>query len=170
MIMRWAALVVLGAAMFAQAPLSAQARPILKGRIGKGAPKADQIIQRLQRMSPQERERFLSKLEPERRRNLERRLRALQEMTPEERRRAARALDEFRSLPPERQMQVRRLFRRLEAWPEERRSLLSEEVRSFRDLSAEERRARLTSEEYRGRFSPQERRWLLEMSSALHDP
>ena len=141
-----------------------------KGKMAKGALKADLMIQRLQRMTPAERRRFLSQLPPERRRNIERRLQALREMTPEERRRAARALEDFRSLPPDRQMRVRRLFARLGEWPEERRLLLTDEVRALRDLAPDERRERMAADEYREKYSPLERRWLFEMNSALHDP
>jgi hypothetical protein len=149
--------------------LSAQPRLVAPKKAARTAAKADLMIQRLQRLTPAERRRVLDNLPPERRRTLEHRLQELRHMTPEERRQAARALEDFRNLPPERQMKVRRLYNRFGWMPQDRRTLLSEEIRSLRELSTEERRARFDSEEFRGKYSPAEQRWLSEVSSALYD-
>lgn len=107
-------------------------------------PRAVREVERFEQMSPEERRRELDKLPPGRRRLVEERLRRLH------------------SLPPEQRDQLRDRFRRFERLTPERQAALREELRRLRSLPPAQRRRRL--QELRGRFSPEEREILQEVS------
>jgi hypothetical protein len=103
-------------------------------------------IERLQRMSPEQREQALAKLPPERRQQMEQRLKRLERLTPEQRDLLDQRYQAFQSLPPGRRVVVRAAMQQLRSMPEA------------------DRRARLNSEEAKRRFSPQELQLLREVS------
>lgn len=148
--------------------------PLPKGVVKAGpgvAARRQQLrqIERLSKMTPQEREQALAKLPPERRQDARRRLEAFQRLSPEERERLGRGLERFRDLPPEQQARVRRLFRQFNEVPAERRPALRRELNRLRQMDEEERRAHLNSDEFRGKHSVAEQQLLSELSEALPD-
>src|SRR5215467_11793844 len=117
----------LAALMLATAPdgLFAQAAKGVVAKKGpfKGAkklpgPNKQAALERFSRMTPDERQRALDRLPPERREKIEQQLRQYNSMSPVER----RQLEAFRDLPPERQETVRRIYRRMNNLPEDRRT------------------------------------------------
>jgi hypothetical protein len=140
-----------------------------KGLALRGDPKNTPMLDRLRRMTPEQRRRFLRNLPPERRRLIEQRLREVDRMSPEERSLAARRLEDFQSLPEERRMWVRRLHGVFLNMPRDRRELLRQEVQTLDDLSPEDRKTRMESEEFRNSYSPAEQRWLFELNRALRN-
>ena len=128
------------------------------------------MIDRLDRMSPEERERALSKLPPERRKRVEERLAQFDSLPPAERERLRNRLEMFAQLPPERQAGARRLFARFNLLPQERRQLLLEEFRRLRTLDEAARRARIDSDESRSRFTLAEQQLLEDFSAILVPP
>lgn len=155
--------VLLGSGAFAQQPPGPRPRP---GPPIWPAP-AVRLLDRLSRMTPEERDRFLENLPPERRRRIERRLELYNRLSPEERRRLRERYQRFSELPPERQDAVRELFRRFSSLPPERRPLVRREFLRLRRMSEPERRARLNSPALREFFSPAERELLADMTSVL---
>ena len=136
--MRVFALFVLGIA--ALAPAGAQVRP----RRAAPPPRVIRDLDRFERMSPEERKRELAKLPPARRRQIEERLGRLN------------------NLPPDQRDQLRDRFQRFQRLSPERRAAVREELLRLRGMAPAERRRRL--QEIRGRFSPEERDILEEVS------
>lgn len=95
-------------------------------------------LDRFTKMSPEAREKELSKLPPQRRAAFERNLARYQQMTPEQQDRFKRQLDIMRKLPPDRQNAVRQKI---------------EELRAMRPA---ERRKALDGDEFQQKFSPDE--------------
>jgi hypothetical protein len=113
----------------------------------QGAPKqvpADQL-EKLLKMSPEEREKNLSKYPPAQRQNLENRLGNLDKLSPDER---AKRLDRAR---------------RLESLPPARRQAVNQQIQSIRQLpTVRERRAALNSPEFERNYSPEEQQLIRE--------
>lgn len=132
----------------AQKP-SAQPRSAGQG-VGqtKAAPRppalAGPVLQRLANMTPEQRERALSKLAPARRAYVEEQLNRLGNLSPEQRARLLQRYDEFQGLPRDRQQAVR------------------SELQALRKLPTPQLRERLHSPEFQQNFSPEEQRLLRE--------
>jgi hypothetical protein len=95
-------------------------------------------IERLQKMTPEEREKALANLPPERRQQVEKQLNRLDELTPQQRQQLDERFEKLQSFPPARQRAVR------------------QEVQSLRRMTFAERQARLRSEEFKQQFSAEE--------------
>jgi hypothetical protein len=105
-------------------------------------------LDRLERMSPDQRQRVLEKLPRERLR---------------------RQFERFRQMPPERQQALRELFRRFRELPEDRRRAVRRGVWELQRLGEARRELRLSRPWFRNRYSPEELqmvRELLEMAPA----
>jgi hypothetical protein len=121
----------------------------LFGQAGK-APKrvaplaAGQALERWESMTPQQREKALSKLTPERRAQVEERLRRLEELPPAERQQLRQRYQEFQSLPRDRQDALR---------------LELQALRSMRPIM---RQRRVASPAFQRQYSQEEQRILRE--------
>ncbi len=62
------------------------------------------------------------------------------------------------------------MFREFSQFSDERRPEIRRELNHLRRLSAEDRQARLSSEEYRQKFSPAEQKVLENLSDVLGQP
>lgn len=148
------AVVVIAAGCFAQG------RPAREIRPPRGNP---DILERLERMTPEERRRFLERLPPGRRARIEQRLEAFGRLSPEQRERLRKQYLRFREMPPEEQESARTLFRKFRELPEERRRALRQEYTRLRRMPKEARSAELDPARSGERFSAEERRMLREM-------
>lgn len=129
-------------------PLAAQPKVIGKKgfpKAGKAKPPAPGPLANFEKLTPEERQRALNNLPPDRRKQLERRLERFKNLDPDQRDRLQARLQEYRMLPLDRQDEVRRALQRL------------------RRLSEPDRKKRMESEEFRKRFSPAERKLLEEV-------
>lgn len=126
-----------------------------------------QAIERWRRMPPEERQKALEKLPPERRQRIEEQLQRLDRMPADQRRGLERRYERFQSLPPEQQERVRQVYRRMRELPPERRMAINHAARHISTLPDAERKARMESEEFRGRFSPEEREMVGELVAAM---
>jgi hypothetical protein len=113
-------------------------------------------LDRLERMTPEERRRVLDKLPPGRRMRIEEQLRRYENLPPEERARLRRRLGRFRSLPPEKQAAARRLFQDFRELPQDRRRAVRWAALELRRMDEPARRARLDSPGFRREFSAAE--------------
>jgi Protein of unknown function (DUF3106) len=156
------ALVLLLAVLLSAPGTFAQRRP------GARATRDPQVrmLDRLNRMSPEQRERFLRDLPPERRNRIERQLERYSELSPEDRQRLRDRYQRFRQLPPDKQAEVRRLFRRFSGLPPARRPEIRREFIRLRSMSDSARRSRLESEEFRQIYSREERRLLEDLAAS----
>jgi len=118
-------------------------------------------------MSPEQRERELAKLPPARAKQIRQRIWAYNHMRPEQRQALSERYQAFSQLPPEKQQVVRERLREFRQLPQARQSLVHREVVQLRSLPKPQRRERLNSEEFRSRFSPQERQVIRDLMAYL---
>jgi len=136
------------------------------------APKAnnrpgEQILLRLQNMTPEEREKALSQLPPARRAQIEKRIQNFESLPPAAQERRLDRLDRLNSLPPQRQKQVRRSARELNALPDDRRKAVNQELRRMSNMTDENRQAHMSTDDFRGRFSPSEQEMIGNLKELL---
>ena len=124
-------------------------------------------IDRWNRMSPEERERELAKLPPARARLIRQRIRRYNQMNPGEQQALRERYQTFSQLPPERQQVVRERLQEFRQLPVARRPIVHAEVEQIRLLTDAQRQARLNSDEFRGRYSPQEQQIIRDLSTYL---
>jgi hypothetical protein len=126
---------------------------------GNAQPKpGPQLLNRLAQMTPEEREKALSRLPPAQRENLERQIRNFQQLPPAAQERRLDRAERLNSLPPQQQNQVRRSANQLRNLPEDRRMAINQELRHMSVMPDDERQAYMNTEEFRNRFSPDEQR------------
>jgi len=128
------------------------------------------IVQRLMRMTPQQREQALEKLPPERQAQIRERLRQFDSLPKQEQERRLQLGQEFASLPPEKQDLVRRQIQAFNQLPDDRRALVGAAFQRLRRLPESQRQARLASPQFRSRFTPAEQRMLADLSENLPPP
>ncbi len=124
-------------------------------------------VDRWNRMSPEDRERALQRLTPERRERLRAQMDRFNNLPPEERDRLRRRYDQFRLMPPQKQARAREIFKELTELSPDRRRTLRREVERLRALPESERNARLESEDFRSRFSASERKMVRELGNLI---
>lgn len=124
-------------------------------------------IEEFQRMSPQERQKALDRLPPQQRKNLEERLQRFNQLPPEQQRTLNNMLGRLNQLPPERQEVVRKSMNWFSQQPMGRRQAMREELKGLAALPAEDRPARMSSPEFRFKFSDQEQETIRDMSDLL---
>ncbi len=136
------------------------------GQEGRHAtpPRVDGPIEHLNRMSPEQRQRTLRKLPSARRATLEKRLEEYNALSRGSRQRLRARYSEFQKLGLERQKSLREAFREYNELPADRKPALRREMENLQVLSGDDRRARINSEEYRGEYSPSERKLIEEFS------
>lgn len=127
----------------------------------------ERALERLERMTPQQRARALANLPPERRQEIEQKLQAFDRLPPEERMRIRNQLERMNSLPPQRQNQVRRSIRQFQQLPEDRKLLIRRELDRMAAMPDEARRAYMNREEFRNTYTPNEQQMMQNLSEIL---
>lgn len=128
------------------------------------------FIERWSRLTPAEKDRALSKLPPERRREFQRKLDDYERLSPQERNALRQRFERFSAMTPEQQDRMRSLYRELRALPPERRQAVNRALRRLRDMPEADRGPLLRSETFRNRFSAEERRIINDAANLLEDP
>ena len=104
----------------------------LKAQQQKMIPLPAPAVERLLQMSPEDRERALSQLTPERRQQVEQRLERLQQLSPDQRQRLQDVYPAFNNLRPARQQAVRQEIQELRQMrPALRKDRLNGDARDF---------------------------------------
>lgn len=151
--------------------LAAAAGPARAQRTAEETPTAEQrlnaVLDRWNKMPADERERELAKLPPERARRIRMLLRRYNQMNPEEQQALRRRYRTFSELTPAEKETVRQRLREFRQLPKERRPIVHDEVDELRRLPEAQRQARMNGEEFRGRFSPQERQIIRDLAEYL---
>jgi hypothetical protein len=129
-----------------------------------------QVLERLSKLPPAERERVLEnnrrfqQLPPEQQAVLRKRLQQLQEMSPEQRDLIEQRFAIFNNLTPAQQRKAREIYQK--QWSKltaQRRRALLEEFRRLRAMEREEREHRLSSEDFQAQFNAEERELLRQL-------
>jgi hypothetical protein len=124
-------------------------------------------IDGLEELSPQQRQKIIDSLPPDRARKAQDRLDQLNRLTPEERARLKEQYGWFQQLPPERQEAMRKAFRKYSALAPERQDAVRQEFRRLQDLPTDARRDQVASQDFRSRFSKDERKLIQELAGAV---
>lgn len=124
-------------------------------------------LERLNQMSPEQRERWLARLPPDRRARIEQRLSRFAQIPPAAQRRLRRDLNRFQQLTPEQQNLARRAFRQLNQLPQNRRDELRRELNHMRGMPAPRREAYVQSDWFKKSYSADEREILEGLARAL---
>jgi hypothetical protein len=139
-------------------------------KAGNSANRPTQQLQKLLEMNPEDREKFLQKLPPERRQNIERRLGEIEKMAPAGRTRVLTELEMLNRLPIQKQQQVRRSIKLLGELPEDRKALIRQELQRMAPMPDEQRREHMNSEEFRNRYSVTEQQMMSNLSEVTAAP
>src|SRR5579863_49979 len=117
---------------------AASKRPAQAPRAQNTAPKnaqpkpdnhpGEQLFTRLERMTPEEREKALSQLPPARRAQIEKRIQNFQKLPPAVQERRLDRLELLNSLPPQRQTEIRRSMNQLQSLPDDRKRAINQEL------------------------------------------
>ncbi|MEO8661691.1 MAG: DUF3106 domain-containing protein [Bryobacteraceae bacterium] len=121
------------------------------------AVKSMPAVERLRRMTPDQRRRALAELPPARRQATEQWLANWEKMTPDERRQLTRRYENFQQLTPERQQELRGVYHDYQLLAPARQTAVSAEAARLRKLSKSERLKELHSDAFQGRYSTPER-------------
>ena len=139
---------------------------MLLAAVAAAQPQANSI-DRWNRMSPEERERELAKLPPARARLIRQGIWRYNHMRPEEQQALRERYQTFSQLPPEKRQIVRERLREFRQLPLARRPVVHREVEQLRLLPETQRQATINSDEFRGRFSPQEQQIIRDLTTYL---
>ncbi len=128
----------------------------------------DNSIDRWNQMSPEERERELAKLPPARARMIRQRIQRYNQMNPEEQQALRERYQLFTQLSPEKRQDRPPAYSRTAArLTGPRQRVVHREIQQLRLLPPGQRQARMSSEEFRNQFSPQEQQIVRDLSTYL---
>lgn len=134
-----------------------------RGGRGRGRHEASAPLEEFQSMSPDEREKAMAGLPPERRKKLQDQLKVYDQLTPAQK----SQLNWFRHLSPDRQEAFRKVYKKFIKEPPERQQIMRDEIGRLSALPRQERQERLAGPEVRSRFNKNEQQILGQMSEAL---
>jgi hypothetical protein len=155
--------VLLTAALLLLTPAFAQTRQPKQANPQRG----EQLFDKLERMTPEEREKALSQLPPAQRANIEKRIRNFQKLPPAQQERRLEQLERLNSLPPKEQARVRRSMNQLTDLPDDRKMAINRERRNMSGMTDDERQAYMSTEQFRSRYSPSEQEMIGNLAKIL---
>jgi hypothetical protein len=127
----------------------------------------ERALERLERMTPEQRSKALANLPPQRRQEIEQKLEQFDRLPPEERLRYRNQLERMSSLPPQRQNQVRRSIRQFQELPDDRKALVRRELDRMAAMPDDARRSYMNTEEFRNRYTPNEQQMMQNLAEIL---
>jgi hypothetical protein len=133
----------------------------------KEPPKAEQILMKLNSMTPEEREKALSVLPPAQRERIEQRIQNFQKLPPAQQEKNLERLQRLNALPPGRQKEVRQSMAQLNKLPQDRKASVNRELRNMTGMTADERAAYMNTDAFRNRYSPDEQRVVGDLAEIL---
>ncbi|MBM3763399.1 MAG: DUF3106 domain-containing protein [Acidobacteria bacterium] len=131
------------------------------------AQEAASLIERLNDMTPSERQRVLNCMPRARREMLERRINNWNKIDPAAKEKLRREFALLQQLPPERQDAARRTLRQISDLPEDRRKAVRAAIHHLRQQTAEMQQRKTSSRAFRERFSEEERKLVTDAVSLL---
>ncbi|HME06825.1 MAG TPA: DUF3106 domain-containing protein [Bryobacteraceae bacterium] len=124
-------------------------------------------IDEFERMTPEQQQKALAKLPPERRKKVEQQLARLRSLPPEQRAMLRQTYSRLSELPPDRQQAVRKAFEKFGNQPAGRQQAIREELKQLGNLPPDERATRLKSPEFRQSFNHGEQQIIRDMAELL---
>jgi hypothetical protein len=143
----------------------AQARRGALGKAGKG--KQTKMLDQFSSMSPEEQQRVLNNLPPERRKQVERNLERYNRLPDDQKKKLHDQFENFRELPKEQQQTARKVFQEMRNLDPERRIEVRRAAARLRNLPEEDRKALMNSEAFKKRFNEDEQRIINELTTLL---
>ena len=153
----------------AQPPEKAKAKPqetpkTKPANSNEGGPASPQNLEKLLKLTPNERTKALSSLPPARREQILAKLNDYQKIPPQRRARNLERLQRLQPLPPHKQAQVRASINRFATLPPPRHQFMQKQLNQMQGLSDSDRRALMNSEEFRSKFTPSEQQMIEDIS------
>jgi hypothetical protein len=136
----------------------------------KGAPAPPRInvplnpVQRFLMMTPEEQERVLEKAPPAEQGRLRQAIDRFNQLTPQQRARVIQQYKAMSALPPAQQALLTRQMNAFNKLPDERRGPMRRELLSLLGMSPAGRESRLSSEDFKSRYSPDEQQMLRDLA------
>jgi hypothetical protein len=127
----------------------------------------ERALERLERMTPEQRSKALEKLPARRRQEIEQKLEQFDRLPAEERTRVRNQLERMNRLPPEQQNQVRRSIRQFQQLPDDRKVMVRRELDRMAAMPDDARRAHMNTDEFRNRYTPAEQHMMQDLSEIL---
>jgi hypothetical protein len=128
------------------------------------------VAQRLMQMTPEERERALEKLPPAQQDRIRQQLERFDKRPELQRQRVIQQYREFSTLPPDTQRLVTRQIQFLNHLPDDRGPIVRAELQRLRRMPEPDRQARLDSDDFKNKFTPDEQKALGDISGNLPLP
>jgi hypothetical protein len=127
-------------------------------------------VTRLYRASPEERDRAIEKLPAPMQERFRRNLNWFDNLPKEQQEMVMRQSERFAALTPESRRDFLTQMRALNQLPPERRRPVVQALRRLQMMPDADRAAILASEEFKGRFSPEEQKMILDLSQVMLPP
>jgi hypothetical protein len=125
---------------------------------------------RLMLAAPEERQRYLEKLPPERRERIQKQLEWFDSLPREQQQLQIRRAERFAGLSPERRLVTRQRMLDFNQLPPQRKQAIRRALVLLQDMNPRQRANRLNSPAFKMRFSEEERRILESLSENLLPP
>ncbi|MBI4906717.1 MAG: DUF3106 domain-containing protein [Acidobacteria bacterium] len=138
--------------------------PIVKSTPNKGLTKAEKqqrLVERFNNMNPEQQQRVLANMPPERRRQVQQNLEQYRRLSKEQKKQIANQLDQ---LPVEKRQAALGVYRRINQLPDERKVPVRNEIRRLNGMPEDKRAARLESKDFKKLYSPEEQQMISEVS------
>lgn len=136
---------------------------ILKNKAAREAKKS-RLVERFNRLSPEERQRVMQNLPEDRRKAMEKNRERYDKLSDEQKKRLEKQYGNFAQMSADQQQATRTAFRQMGQMPLERRQAMQKELRRLRMMDPEARKHRMESEAYKGAFSGDEQKVLERLS------
>lgn len=126
----------------------------------------ESVAARLMLATPQQRERALAMLPPDRQAQIRKQLEWFDSLPKAQQDLQIRRLERFASLPPDQQLIVRLQMEALAKLPPPRRQAIQRALVMLQSLPRPQRNARLSNPAFKNRFSPEEQKIIEDLSNA----
>ncbi len=135
----------------------AMSAPVVATQPGSRFPTIADLIEKLSSLRKPEREKILSKLPPDTRLKIEKGLQQLDAMGPIEKQEALERFRAFTTLDSHGQEEIRAALVSFKALPDRRREVLRAEMNQLHKMSKQQRDQHIAADEFKSRFSADER-------------
>jgi hypothetical protein len=149
----------------AHSPVAAKVQPDVRPPkppqdLREGGPASPQNLEKLLKLTPEQRDKALSSLPPARRTQILAKLENYQKIPPQQRARELDRLQRLQTLPPQKRAQVRASLQKLQGVPQPRHQQIQKQINQLKVLPDSDRRALMNSEEFRSKFTPSEQQMI----------